>query len=246
MRLVVHGATIALRLPHHRPDRKTFEERLLGAELGVASRVGPLVLGTDPASGVIMCEWIDGYPASCRRSGSVSLGTKSDIAWRLGGVLRRVHDSAGSNTLRRVDLVALAQTLNTASIFQEIAIRLGKTQTVACPSHGDLVATNILIEPHGTIRLIDWDYAGWHDPCWDVAYAIQELGFDDNESAAFMTGYGRSLTPTRLILFRALITAINAAWRTAKGLDAEQDLHLTKILSEHPAILDALKALDAS
>jgi len=44
--------------------------------------------------------------------------------------------------------------------------------------HGDACATNFLRIPNGSIKIIDWEYAGMADPLLDIAIATLHQGFE--------------------------------------------------------------------
>lgn len=213
-----------------------MQARLAGALLGDQCRIGPRFRASDFDSGIMIVDWIDG------RSAHASLPvTKAALASRLGEALRHVHATPAPPHLPLTDLVALAQSLNLATIFVDIAQALAATQAESCASHGDIVPQNIIVGATGDIRLIDWDYAALHDPCWDLAYAIQELGLDSAESNALFAGYGRAMPVQRIILFRTLIIATNTAWRLANEQPvSDHASQLLQILAAHDAVSDAL------
>lgn len=236
VRLVKDGHAFALRLPQHRPEPLMMQARLAGALLGDRSGIGPRFRASDYVSGVMIVDWIDGQPAHAPPP-----VTKAALASRLGEALRHVHATPAPPQLSSTDLVALTQSLNLATIFMDIAQALTATQTELCASHGDLVPENMIVADTGEIRLIDWDYAALHDPCWDLAYAIQELGLNNTESDALFAAYGRTMPAQRIILFRTLIIAINTAWRQFKKQPvSDQALQLAQILSTHEVVRDAL------
>lgn len=239
VRVEIETGAVAFRLPRHRPDPSTWTVRFAGALLGEVSELGPRLRAIDPASGIMVVDWIDGATVLAEKPRN-----KSAIAHSLGAVLRRLHTLEHPDGLPHVSVVSLAHSLQVAPLFQKIALILLQTQTESCPSHGDLVPQNIIVEPSGRIRLIDWDYAGMHDPCWDLAYAIQEIGLSATEAQRLLAAYGRPLRAERLLLFRVLIIAINAAWRQAySDAMANYNTQLAAIFATHPAVQIALKTL---
>lgn len=53
------------------------------------------------------------------------------------------------------------------------------------PCHGDGVASNVMINPAGGVRLVDFDSAGNHDPCFDLGSLMVEIAqFPDLARAA--------------------------------------------------------------
>lgn len=56
------------------------------------------------------------------------------------------------------------------------------------PTHGDLVAENILFD-NGRIYIIDWEYSGLNDPMWDIASLFLENDFTKNDEKCFFDSY---------------------------------------------------------
>ncbi len=53
--------------------------------------------------------------------------------------------------------------------MNELMDRLDTLERPCCLSHIDSVADNFLFLPDGSLRLIDWEYAGMCDPLIDIA-----------------------------------------------------------------------------
>ncbi len=58
----------------------------------------------------------------------------------------------------------------------------------ACPCHGDPILSNFLLT-NSRIYLIDWEYAGNNDPCWDLASFAVEAEFTSAQEQQFLTYY---------------------------------------------------------
>lgn len=58
-----------------------------------------------------------------------------------------------------------------------------------CLSHIDPVADNFLFLPDGSIRLIDWEYAGMHDPLIDIAMCAIYSYYEEAELDRLLTIY---------------------------------------------------------
>ena len=56
------------------------------------------------------------------------------------------------------------------------------------PTHGDLVAENILLD-NNKIYIIDWEYSGLNDPMWDIASLFLENDFTENDEKCFFNSY---------------------------------------------------------
>lgn len=92
-----------------------------------------------------------------------------------------------------------------------------KTEFIFLPTHGDLVPQNILVSG-ADIRLIDWEYAGLNDPCWDLASFIIEceLGLElENE---FLLAYGADeIKRQKIKYYKNLVDILWAVWAVAKS-----------------------------
>ena len=51
------------------------------------------------------------------------------------------------------------------------------------PCHNDLLAENYM-QVDGTLRLIDYEYSGNNDPCFELGNTCQELQYDERPIAA--------------------------------------------------------------
>lgn len=97
------------------------------------------------------------------------------------------------------------------------------------PVHGDLSPGNCLSAP-GRLWLIDWEYSAMSDPAWDLAYAILEHGFSEDQERAFLAAYGTRQAPEispsagRLDFMKARCDAVSALWaleQVARGRNSE-------------------------
>lgn len=95
------------------------------------------------------------------------------------------------------------------------------------PSHGDLSPGNCLVAG-GKLWLIDWEFSGMADPCWDLAYAIIENAFDSAAETEFLNAYqqasGCLVEMPDLQTMKAKCDAISALWalsQLAEGRDPE-------------------------
>jgi thiamine kinase-like enzyme len=81
------------------------------------------------------------------------------------------------------------------------------------PCHNDTVPENFIIDDTGRTFLIDWEYAGMNDPCWDVAAYILESklpaeAIDDLNQYYF----GRPLTSMEELKIKGFVMAQDLLW----------------------------------
>lgn len=85
--------------------------------------------------------------------------------------------------------------------------------TSLVPCHNDTVPENFLIDNTDKTYLIDWEYSGMNDPCWDVAAYILESKLDAEASQYLIQQYfGRPLTPQEEVKIKSFMMAQDLLW----------------------------------
>ncbi|WP_428686825.1 choline/ethanolamine kinase family protein [Roseibium sp.] len=217
-------------------ERGTFFLRLPGAEtqerVDRAVEAGNIEVAAalDLALPPVFCRQDTGILVT--RAVEVIDGRPPDFPTELGTLIGRLH---GSNTRfsGSLDLPAIVQSyrqlLSSKPDFAaELAALDGLLDTLIAqeellssqllvPSHCDLSPGNCLSTPDG-VRLIDWEFSAMADPAWDLAYAILEHGFSQDQEDAFLEAYrfGRPSCdcPSRrhLDFMKAGCDAVSALW----------------------------------
>lgn len=157
-------------------DRE-WECRVLSS--AAAAGVGPRIRYCDPATGILVTDWVPGRPLSIAEVG------RSDCIDAMARLLRRVHalpipqppralgpaewisryslqGAAYPGTATR----SAARGLHAAAMNRLAAVDLcSGAEGVLC--HSDLHRFNVAVD--GGIVLLDWEYAHVADPYWDLA-----------------------------------------------------------------------------
>lgn len=85
--------------------------------------------------------------------------------------------------------------------------------TIFAPCHNDTVPENFIIDATGRTYLIDWEYSGMNDPCWDVAAYILESKLSAEAIDYLIQDYfGQPLTPTEELKIKSFIMAQDLLW----------------------------------
>ncbi|ASP38063.1 hypothetical protein CHH28_04920 [Bacterioplanes sanyensis] len=72
-------------------------------------------------------------------------------------------------------------------------------------------------------QLLDWEYAGWGHPDWDLAALVQDAGLDQQQQAQLLQAYGRQ--PDDVWFFAlAQLQYIAALWYCAQGIWGQTQL----------------------
>jgi len=112
-------------------------------------------------------------------------------------------------------------------------------------THGDLSATNVIVDDRGTITFIDLESAGLGDPAWDVVTLEQTLAAVGLPADSFRQAYaavggpGAPYSPAWRTV-RCLVTA----WQHAAAADTDRQPIVEQLLTE--ARLNALLAQEDS
>lgn len=93
------------------------------------------------------------------------------------------------------------------------------------PCHNDLVAENI-IKNKQRMYLIDWEYAGYNDPMWDIAAHLVECDFTSIKEELFLAYYFDYQTVSvnnkkKILIFKILQDILWSVWTMAKECNGE-------------------------
>ncbi|MGP1359455.1 phosphotransferase [Campylobacter sp.] len=94
------------------------------------------------------------------------------------------------------------------------------------PTHGDLVAENILFD-NGRIYIIDWEYSGLNDPMWDIASLFLENNFTKEDEKRFFDSYAIDKQDKQKIeIFKNIQDILWTYWTFAKLNDNNKEEYL--------------------
>jgi thiamine kinase-like enzyme len=107
--------------------------------------------------------------------------------------------------------------------MEERLNRIG-IEMVAC--HNDAVPENFIKDENGKLFIIDWEYAGMNDPCWEIAALFLESNFTEDNQYCFLNFYYDSKIPQtaheKIMIYAFLQDMLWAIWtvvKEAKGDD---------------------------
>ncbi len=95
----------------------------------------------------------------------------------------------------------------------EQALQRKPLPLVAC--HNDLLPANFLLDEQQRLWLLDWEYAGWGDPFFDLGNLSVNNEFSDDDDAALLTHYFGAQTAehwARLKLMKIVSDAREGIW----------------------------------
>lgn len=208
-------------------DRRS-EERVL--QIAARAGVGPRVLRCDAAAHLLITELLPGTPWSVEYARSTA-----GIA-RLAALMRDVHAISIVDGIKRVDALTVVEhywaTLDRAG---QLALAGAAEQRAAAQvvgqqlrdelrprlCHNDVHHLNLMDD--GSVRLLDWEYAGIGDPYFDLAGICCYHDYDADQCEQLLQHYlGREddKARARLESARWIFNYIRALWTAVNALPA--------------------------
>ena len=195
--------------------------------------VGPEVVGYRPDLDLMVIEYVDGVTYdndSFTQPGAVE---------RVGRALRQLHE--GPRFTGDVDMLARqAHYLRVVHdqgyrlfdgyeehdrAFQRVGSALAVHAAPTVPCNNDLLAGNV-IDDGDRLWLIDYEYSGNNDACFELGNTSTECDLDDDQVEALVSAYFGQVTRTRLarVRLQALVSAYGwALWGAIQSAASEID-----------------------
>jgi aminoglycoside phosphotransferase (APT) family kinase protein len=230
-RVVADGRQAVLRVDEPLARRLGLDR---AAEPGVLRTVadaglGPACLDADATGGWLLTEWLPGSAWS-----APDLREPANLR-RAAGLLRRLHGLPPAGPV--LDLAAaidryaaLGGTLaaGPARVAREQLARCRSADAAAdvgaaadppCLCHNDPTPGNFIAVADGSLRLIDWEYAGLGHPAFDLAGLAVGADLDPSGDEILLRAYrGRSPQPGELArheAWKAFCRTLGALWTGA-------------------------------
>jgi aminoglycoside phosphotransferase (APT) family kinase protein len=173
-----------------------------------AAGIAPGVVHCDPASRLLVTEWIEGVGGDDAALGRITVIT------RVAQALQQLHALTPVPGLREISFERQAGRLQAAlpeavaapaleAIAPGVFAALGATVRPRVLCHHDVHAQNMVIDPARRLWLVDWEYAGLGDPVFDLASFASQHALSPAESRLLHAGYveaGGDVPWPRLVL----------------------------------------------
>ncbi len=108
--------------------------------------------------------------------------------------------------------VELNDIFNYDKRIQQLQQQLEKLPASKVPCHGDAILSNFLQTNTGQFYLIDWEYAGNNDPCWDLATVSVEAKFNPQQDQLFLNYYFNTPSAEEMLRFRSYKILCDYLW----------------------------------
>jgi thiamine kinase-like enzyme len=174
--------------------QREYRCTLAAARAGVA----PEVVHFLPAEGIMITRFLQGRGLSPQEM------AQPDVMARVVQAMRRYYGAEGFegsfsafdaivgyvNTARRLGVPLPADIKAMQAQVLEISAALRRGQTIVGPCHNDLWGPN-LIDDGESVRVVDWEYAGTGDVCFDLAnFAIHHASPEAGDEPLLRAYFG--------------------------------------------------------
>jgi len=141
---------------------------------------GPQPVWVDVNAGLLLLEYLPGTSLS-----GEAFEDGKTLA-RAGELLKRIHDTRPD--VRKVDYAGFVSRYSAAAddaSSSQLALEALELIDLWCGDderlvlcHGDPLAQNFIAGPETELKLIDWEYSGLGEPCFDLAVIIHHHNLD--------------------------------------------------------------------
>ncbi len=241
-KVAVDGGTYVLRIGGKDTELLGIDRSVEhGASLVAAALgVGPEVAGFVDPEGYLVTRFVEGRPIpveEMRRPATVR---------RVAEALRRVHDGPAIpgrfDSFRVVEAYAETAAAHGVAVPADFAwaqgvagrIEAARAGAEPVPCHNDLLNANFLDD--GSIRIVDWEYAGLGDRFFDLANFSINHEFDDGANAALLEAYCGELRDEdarTLRLMRFMSDFREAMWGVVQQGISELDFDFVAYAAGH-------------
>ncbi len=230
----VNGTPFFVRVPGERTEllaidrNNEYHNTRAAAETGV----GPKVLYHLPDYNVMVLEFINGNTMS-----KESLNAPG-MPIRMAQAIKRLH--SGSRFLMDFNMFRLTEYYLSICTEHQISLPSGVLAGMsavaqiekalladplpALPCNNDLLAENY-IDDGNSLRLIDYEYSGNNDPCFELGNTCQEMQFNDQQISEVCSTYFGTSSVNRISRMKLNMIMSDVGW----GLWAAIQAKMSKI-----------------
>lgn len=236
-KVLLNGETYILRMPGKCTDKMiNRENEYYNSKMMSSLGISPEISYFNPYTGVKLGKYIEGAQMLTKVTAKLP-----QMMEEVTDILRKVHtsDIVFSNTfdvfkeLERYEKLILQAKAEFYEGYEEVKSEVNRLGThlyeelgiTLKPCHNDLVPENLVKDRKKRLYLIDWEYSGMNDPCWDLASYILEEQLNEKQQQFFLTAYFQK-TPEecekkKIHLFKILQDFLWSVWTLAKEVSGE-------------------------
>jgi thiamine kinase-like enzyme len=229
-RVVVDGIPYFVRVPGESTELLAINRRneYFNAKTAAETGVGPKVLYYLPDYQAMVLEFLQGTTMS---NESLNLpGMPSKIA----AAIQRLH--AGSRFYSDFNMFRLTEyyleickqrSIHIPDGYPERMATIGRIEEAltvqplpTVPCNNDLLAENY-IDDGKAIRIIDYEYSGNNDPCFELGNTCQELHYDEAQIVEVCTAYFGSTSASKIARMKLNMIMSDVGWALWAAIQAK-------------------------
>jgi thiamine kinase-like enzyme len=225
----VAGARYVVRIPGASTDLLAVDRanERHNAEAASTTGVSPRIVEYLDDVNVMVLEFVDGETMSAPRL------REPGMQDRIAASLRRLH--AGPRFLKDFDMFRTVEFYLRICDEHEVRIpedyrerardvadverALGERPLPTVPCHNDLLAENY-IDDGRQLWIVDFEYSGNNDPCFELGDTAQECAFDPDERARLCEAYFGQATPALLARMNLHALMADVGWTLWAAIQA--------------------------
>jgi thiamine kinase-like enzyme len=229
-RVEVEGQPFFVRIPGAQTELLAVDRanEAFNTQAAAQAGVGPKVLYHLPEHNVMVLEFIYG------KTMSIPSLQEPGMPARIARSLKMLH--AGPRFLTDFNMFRLTEFYLDICRKHEVHIPDGYRERMptvkrieeamlarplpSVPCNNDLLAENYMDDGE-LLRLIDFEYSGNNDPCFELGNTCQELQYDEGRIAELCSAYFGAATPARLARMKLNMIMSDVGWTLWAAIQAK-------------------------
>ncbi len=228
--VVVDGTSYFVRVPGASTELLAIDRRneYYNSKAAAETGVGPRVLYYLPEYQAMVLEFIHGVTMSNQALSAPGMPT------RIASAIQRLH--AGPKFLTDFNMFRLTEYYlsictrggmripegypERMPVVGQIEQALSARPWANVPCNNDLLAENY-IDDGASLRLIDYEYSGNNDPCFELGNTCQELKYDESRIAEVCTAYFGSPSAAMISRMKLYMIMSDVGWGLWAAIQAK-------------------------
>jgi len=220
-RVIVNGTSYFVRVPGESTDLLAVDRKneYFNSKAAAETGVGPKVLYHLPEFDVMVLEFIQGQTMSKDTLNAPGMPT------RMAQAIKQLH--GGPRFLTDFNMFRLTEYylkicadrsipvpdgyLERMPIVNEIEKAMSANPLPTVPCNNDLLGENY-IDDGDSLRLIDYEYSGNNDPCFELGNTCQEMEFNEDQIREVCTAYFGSPSDSKIARMMLNMIMSDVGW----------------------------------
>ena len=226
----VNGTPFFVRVPGENTDLLAVDRtnEYFNAKAAAETGVGPRIIYYLPEFQVMVLEFLEGQTMSNAALNANGMPT------RIAHAIKRLHSGprflTDFNMFRLTEFYLNICKEHSVRVPDGYAERMSAVQRIeqallarplpTVPCHNDLLAENYM-QVGDSLRLIDYEYSGNNDPCFELGNTCQELQYDEARIAEVCVAYFGSVSADKIARMKLNMIMSDVGWGLWAAIQAK-------------------------